>query len=162
MFIEVPHLYPSLTLSLYLFHVGFFYLSQTLLKRCAPLAATQDTRVQKSSHVLCCSRRSHNSLEQTLWCAGSFRRQSSFPALLNSTYVSICEREAKNGNQVHTDNTVCYWYCQHSKWKKHPSSCQPGAEKPSSDLESKAAIQLTSAKTRQLTAVGISPTDFPA
>lgn len=101
MFIEVPHLYPSLTLSLYLFHVGFFYLSQTLLKRCAPLAATQDTRVQKSSHVLCCSRRSHNSLEQTLWCAGSFRRQSSFPALLNSTYVSICEREAKNGNQVH-------------------------------------------------------------
>lgn len=102
MFSEVPRLYPSLTFSLHLFHVGFFSLSQTLLKRCAPLAATQDTRVQKSSHVLCCSRRSHNSLEQTLWCAGSFHSQSSFPALLNSTYMSRCERKVeKNGNQVH-------------------------------------------------------------
>lgn len=106
MFSEVPRPYPSLTLSLHIFHVGFFCLSQTRLRRCAPLAATQDTRVQKSSHVLCCSRRSHNSLEQTFWSAGSFRRQSSFPALFNSTYGSICEREAeKNGNQVLADST---------------------------------------------------------
>ena len=105
-FSEVPCPYPSLSLSLHLFHVGFFCLSQTRLKRCAPLAATQDTRVQKSSHVLCCSRRSHNSLEQTLWSAGSFHKQNSFPALLNSTYVSTCEREAeKNGNQVLVDST---------------------------------------------------------
>jgi len=106
MFSGVPRPYPSLALSLHLFHVGFFYLSQTRLKRCAPLAATQDTRVQKSSHVLCCSRRSHNSLEQTLRSADSFHRQSSLPALSNSIYVSICEREVeKNGNQVLVDST---------------------------------------------------------
>lgn len=126
------HACTRLSLSLHLFHVGFFYLSQTRLKRCAPLAATQDTRVQKSSHVLCCSRRSHNSLEQTLWSAGSFRRQSSFPALLNSTYVSICEKrrgeEWKSGAcGQHADNTVCYHHCQHCKWKNNRSSCQHGA-----------------------------------
>lgn len=134
------HARTCLSFSFHLFHVGFFYLSQTRLKRCAPLAATQDTRVQKSSHVLCCSRRSHNSLEQTLWSAGSFRRQSSFPALLNSTYVSICEREAeKNGNQVLVDSeqiTLCAAASVNTaNGKKHPSSRQPGAEGSNSDLE---------------------------